>query len=341
MKSLTKKIFSLMRSVGLTAMLIACSGGGGDVPSSNSGSNPSPIIPPPKVATGKASQTFMTLVADKYNLNWNLIGDKAKITVFVADTAGNPVDVDTPVYFSTSAGQVLSSCKLTGDTSTGSNISSCSVDFVVQSPLSTPNGLVRIIAWLEGQEAFTDLNGNGQYDTGEPFFDSGIPFRDDNQNRIYDAGIDQLVIAGSKAAGSSMCGSGGIKLDFVPYSVPNTCDGQWGNGYVSGQITFAQSDASNFNFDNQVNTAQVRSFSNTSAGNKIAPPNGAKLTVLNAPTGCTITINPDTVPVNATVDTPFIHNLITTTQSACVGKQVQFKMEYTGYTPVINTLTVF
>jgi hypothetical protein len=40
------------------------------------------------------------------------------------------------------------------------------------------DGLVTLIAVVNGEEAFTDSNGNGQYDQGEPFVDSPEPFLD-------------------------------------------------------------------------------------------------------------------------------------------------------------------
>jgi adhesin/invasin len=49
-------------------------------------------------------------------------------------------------------------------------------------------GLVSIVAYTTGSESFTDLNGNGRYDSGEPFTDLSEPFIDSNGNGIYDAG---------------------------------------------------------------------------------------------------------------------------------------------------------
>jgi hypothetical protein len=57
--------------------------------------------------------------------------------------------------------------------------------------LAEPNprdGWVTYLAFTRGEEAFSDLNGNGLYDTGEPFVDNGgEPFIDSNDNGIYDA----------------------------------------------------------------------------------------------------------------------------------------------------------
>lgn len=48
------------------------------------------------------------------------------------------------------------------------------------------DGLVTIIAFISGEEAFTDLNGNGAYDAGEPFVDLAEPYIDENDNSIHD-----------------------------------------------------------------------------------------------------------------------------------------------------------
>ena len=39
-----------------------------------------------------------------------------------------------------------------------------------------------------GEESFTDINGNGFYDSGESFVNLGEPFRDDNENGLYSSG---------------------------------------------------------------------------------------------------------------------------------------------------------
>lgn len=40
------------------------------------------------------------------------------------------------------------------------------------------DGLVTLVAVVDGEEAFTDLNGNGDYDSGEPFTEAAEPFVD-------------------------------------------------------------------------------------------------------------------------------------------------------------------
>lgn len=49
------------------------------------------------------------------------------------------------------------------------------------------DGLVTLMAVVDGQEGFEDLNGNGLYDRGEVFFDAPEPFLDENDNGTHDA----------------------------------------------------------------------------------------------------------------------------------------------------------
>ena len=50
------------------------------------------------------------------------------------------------------------------------------------------DGLVTIIAYLQGEEDFKDDNGNGAWDTTEQFIDQGEPFVDSNDNNQWDTG---------------------------------------------------------------------------------------------------------------------------------------------------------
>jgi hypothetical protein len=58
------------------------------------------------------------------------------------------------------------------------------------------DGYVTVIAWVNGEEGFADLNRNGAYDVGEPFVDEGEPFVDANDNGIRDAGEWWLDVNG-------------------------------------------------------------------------------------------------------------------------------------------------
>ena len=286
-----------------------------------------------QVSTGVPTQRSMSLSAEKYALNWSFDGDVASITVRITDTAGNPVPDGTPVQFSTEGGQILTSCRLTGVTQGATTISACSVTFSTQN-LRPLDGLVTILAWMEGQEAFIDLNGNGSFDSGEPFYESGRIYRDDNTNAIYSPGIDELNVGGTVASspglGTLPCGASpgytetsfgfssadpaNFYLGTAPYSVPDTCDGQWGRTLVRGSVTFPVSDPRVMQIlvsgPREVVLFSDFALASGSSSNPTAAPAGTTVSVVAPPAGCTIVITPPAVSVTAVA--PTFHTLVTT-----------------------------
>ncbi len=61
------------------------------------------------------------------------------------------------------------------------------------------DGVVTILAIADGEEAFFDANGNGQYDLGEPFIDQGEPFVDQDDDGAYTPGEWFLDLDGDGA----------------------------------------------------------------------------------------------------------------------------------------------
>jgi hypothetical protein len=59
------------------------------------------------------------------------------------------------------------------------------------------DGLVTLVAVVDGEEAFTDLNGNGKYDQGEPFTDAAEPFVDLDDNDHWDPSEKYLDVNGN------------------------------------------------------------------------------------------------------------------------------------------------
>jgi hypothetical protein len=59
------------------------------------------------------------------------------------------------------------------------------------------DGLATIIAIVDGEEAFTDVNGNGEYDQGEPFVDAAEPWVDANDNDKHDPGEEFIDLNGN------------------------------------------------------------------------------------------------------------------------------------------------
>lgn len=168
------------------------------------------------VASGPASQKFMSLSVSKFNLEAATIdGTASTLTVRVADRQGNAVVDGTVVNFTAEGGQVGSSCA----TAIVNQISSCSVNFVSQNP-RPPNGRVSVLAYLEGTKDYTDLNGNNRFDDGVASLKQlGDAYRDDDENLLYDAASDGFLFTrGSTGA----CGVNQTSGSFPSRSA--TCD---------------------------------------------------------------------------------------------------------------------
>lgn len=153
------------------------------------------------VSTGIPSQDSFSLAASAHNIEgWNYNGEKTTLTIRSADHFHNPVPDGTAVSFTSEGGVVLPGCNTVGGI--------CTTELTSQA-LRPSNGRVTVLARASGEEAFTDLNGNGTVDNlgemidangastdmGEAFVDfneNGIrdanePFIDFNGNGIYDA----------------------------------------------------------------------------------------------------------------------------------------------------------
>jgi hypothetical protein len=168
------------------------------------------------VASGPASQKFMSLSVSKFNLEGaDIDGVASTLTVRVADRQGNSVVDGTVVNFTAEGGQVGSSCA----TTTVNQISSCSVNFISQNPRPA-NGRVSVLAYLEGTKDYTDRNGNNRYDAGvDTLVQLGDAYRDDDENLLYDTTNDGFVFPrGSTGA----CGAVQTSGSFPSRS--STCD---------------------------------------------------------------------------------------------------------------------
>jgi len=140
---------------------------------------------------------------------WDIDGVIVPVTVALADRYNNPVPDDTAVAFTTDGGHIVGSC-ITPLATAGDG--QCQVDWTSANPrpgldtLTTPEtidltfgyptgypplvdaGRATVLATTIGEETFNDLNGSGFYQSGDPFFNLGEPYRDDNENGVYDSG---------------------------------------------------------------------------------------------------------------------------------------------------------
>jgi hypothetical protein len=167
------------------------------------------------VASGPASQKFMSLSVSKFNLEAATIdGTPSTLTVRIADRQGNAVVDGTVVNFTAEGGQVGSNCA----TTTVDKISSCTVNFVSQNPRPA-NGRVSVLAYLEGTKDYTDANGNNRYDDGVSNLKQlGDAYRDDDENLSYDAVNDGFVFPRNAAGACAAQTSGAFP------SRSGTCD---------------------------------------------------------------------------------------------------------------------
>ncbi|MGO9932645.1 MAG: hypothetical protein ACLPV8_12650 [Steroidobacteraceae bacterium] len=125
---------------------------------------------------------------------WGIDGVQVPVTVRLADRYNNPVPDGTAVAFNTNGGHVVGAC--TTPLATPGD-GACSVTWTSANPRpeytsDTPHllapGRATVLATTIGEESFTDVNGSGFWQTGDPFVNLGEPWRDDNENGAYDVG---------------------------------------------------------------------------------------------------------------------------------------------------------
>lgn len=159
------------------------------------------------ITTGRAPQEAFSLSVSKNSLQNDVDGDSATITARFADRLGNTVPDGTVVNFVTEGGKVDGYCA----TSDGV----CTVNFTTQNPRPV-DGRVTVLAYVEGNKQFTDLNGNNIWDNNEPFVSNiGDFFRDDNENGLYDAG--EFLYKRGETGGTC------APSTFGQPNIPNTC----------------------------------------------------------------------------------------------------------------------
>lgn len=149
------------------------------------------------ISTGIPHQDAFAIALSTINTEtFNIFGVDVDVTVWLSDRFQNPVPDGTAVSFTAEGGQIENSCATVGG--------SCTVVWTSSEPRPTvalpgdiagqSGGRVTIVATAIGEESFTDQNGDFVFDSGEVFTDLGEPFRDDNENGVYDDGIDGFFL---------------------------------------------------------------------------------------------------------------------------------------------------
>lgn len=137
------------------------------------------------VATGRATQNGVSISLSKNVLANSVDGDTATITARLVDKVGNPVPDGTVMSFVSEGGRVTPSC--------ATNKGICTVDFSTQNPRPVDNR-VSVIAYVEGDKAYIDKDGDNQFSAGDIFTQNiGDLFRDDNENNEYDSEAGEFV----------------------------------------------------------------------------------------------------------------------------------------------------
>ncbi|HUU02800.1 MAG TPA: hypothetical protein VM425_15310 [Myxococcota bacterium] len=164
------------------------------------------------IVGAKPNARYITFSCKKYNIGGFVIDFlETECTVALADRYSNKIGFSTNVHFRIEAGAITSE-STTSDTGANMGLATTSartqdprpadVQPVMDEPVIGSNnprdGLVAIIAATTGEEEFTDQNGNGEYDAGEPFVDQGEPFVDENDNGIREP-TEQFIDSNSNS----------------------------------------------------------------------------------------------------------------------------------------------
>ena len=146
-------------------------------------------------------------------------GVQSTITVLLSDRMGNPIPAGTVVNLIASHGQISGACTV----AIVNSASQCTAVWTSAAARPT-NGWFTVLAYLDGEEDFVDVNGNNQYDFGEPFYDEGQAYLPkDAKASAYSAATDQPIAGGT--IGTVACAV--TNSTVIPYMIPNTCDNAW------------------------------------------------------------------------------------------------------------------
>ena len=184
-------------------------------------SNPTVIASSSGVAvtSGRATQNAASLSATALSIEgFDKDGIQTTLIMRVADRQGNPVPAGAVVNFVASHGLVQGTCLIDGN-------SQCSVKYTTQG-IRPINGRVAILAYMDGEESFVDLNGDNIWQSNESFFAVGTLYRDDDENGVYGRLTEQTYPGGT--TGVKACAD-----DVHSYpSIANTCDNVTWSGSI-------------------------------------------------------------------------------------------------------------
>ena len=167
------------------------------------------------ITTGRATQNSFSLSVSKNSLENDKDGDVTTIFARLADRNGNDVPDGTVVNFITEGGKVKGACS----TKDGQ----CSVELSTQNPRPA-DGRVSVLAYVEGDKSYTDINGDNIYTSGIDTLLNNIGsfFRDDNENNSYDSAVGEFKYDRPLTSSPLVCGTS----SFSQPNIAETCDDQ-------------------------------------------------------------------------------------------------------------------
>jgi hypothetical protein len=152
------------------------------------------------ISTGIPDQRHFSLATETGNCEGLDFNQPCSIiTATLGDHFGNPVPDGSAVNFTTEGGIIDASCVtgtlpaanstgLSTDSKVGPGSGTCSVLLRASNPRPA-DGLVTVLAYASGEEAFFDANGNNIFDSGDVHTDKSPDiFRDDNEDRVWNPG---------------------------------------------------------------------------------------------------------------------------------------------------------
>lgn len=224
------------------------------------------------VSIGRVTQDGLSLSVSKNSLQNVIDGDTATITARMVDRTRNPVPDGTVISFVSEGGKVEPNC------STVQGV--CSVTLTTQEPRPLDNR-VTVLAYVEGDKSFTDLDGDNLYTKGVDRLLSNIGsfFRDDNEDNQYnkDYGIGEFLYNRALLGNKATCAPSTIRQP----NIADTCDDNL-DTVIRQQLLFAFAE-------------NTPTFTNVKASGSLLSFNmyGNSAQSVPMPTGTTISVTPE------------------------------------------------
>jgi hypothetical protein len=145
------------------------------------------------INAGLPTQRAFSFAASAYNVDGlEKDGTESAIRLQLTDRFGNPVPDGTAISLVSEGASVIPARCLTTD-------GICSVKFV-SSNFRPANGRVTVVAYAQGEESFSDEDGDNLYTSGEAFGDLGPVYLDKNESGVMDSSLGEYIV-GSVANG--------------------------------------------------------------------------------------------------------------------------------------------